>query len=114
MAAHPFEIDLPGSGRELVLRRRYETISILNDLLIAVWFIVGSILFFSDSTATAGTWLFLIGSVQLAIRPTIRLVRRTHLVRHRRRHGGSAAAAPGQAATAGSLEEDGLEDDGDY
>ena len=75
------DIPLPGTDDELVLRQRYEIASILNDLLIAVWFIVGSVLFFSEDTATAGTWLFLVGSVQLAVRPTIRLARRVHLTR---------------------------------
>lgn len=64
---------------EIVLRARYEILSIVNDILIAVWFIIGSILFFSDSTATLGTWLFLLGSVQLLIRPMIRLIRRVHI-----------------------------------
>ncbi|WP_308202698.1 YrhK family protein [Curtobacterium flaccumfaciens] len=42
---------------------------------------VGSVLFFSESTTTAGTWLFLIGSIQLLVRPVIRLSRRLHLGR---------------------------------
>ncbi|MEO9221449.1 MAG: YrhK family protein, partial [Mycobacteriaceae bacterium] len=28
---------------EIVLRQRYEILSIVNDILVAVWFIVGSI-----------------------------------------------------------------------
>lgn len=69
-------------GREeLVIRHRYEVVSIVNDLLIGVWFAVGSILFFSPDTSRAGTWLFLIGSVQLIIRPVIRLTRYLHLQR---------------------------------
>lgn len=66
---------------EITLRRRYEVLSIVNDILIAVWFIVGSVLFFYESTAYAGTWLFLIGSVQLLIRPVIRLTRHVHIRR---------------------------------
>jgi hypothetical protein len=66
---------------ELLIRRRYEVLSIANDLLIAVWFMAGSILFFKESTTTAGTWLFLIGSIELAIRPVIRLTRHLHLQR---------------------------------
>ncbi|MGO1850764.1 MULTISPECIES: YrhK family protein [unclassified Microbacterium] len=66
---------------EIVLRRRYEVLSIVNDILIAVWFIVGSILFFSSETSTVGTWLFLVGSVQLLCRPAIRLVRHVHVRR---------------------------------
>ena len=66
---------------ELVISRRYEVPSIVNDLMIGIWFAVGSILFFSASTTRDGTWLFLIGSVQLLIRPIIRLTRNLHLQR---------------------------------
>lgn len=66
---------------ELVIRRRYEALSIVNDILTALWFIAGSILFFSDSTATAATWLFLLGSLELLLRPAVRLARLVHLRR---------------------------------
>ncbi len=66
---------------ELLIRRRYETLSIINDILAGVMFVVGSVLFFSPSTAVAGTWLFVIGSVSMLLRPTIRLTRRFHLIR---------------------------------
>lgn len=69
---------------ELLLRQRYEVLSILNDIAVALWFVVGSILFFSPATTYAGTWLFLLGSLQLLARPVIRLSRRVHL---QRRHG---------------------------
>lgn len=68
-------------SEELVIRQRYEVLSIVNDLLIALWFVVGSVLFFWDSTVGAGTWLFLLGSIQLMIRPIIRLHRRVKLRR---------------------------------
>ncbi|PDP84432.1 hypothetical protein CQJ94_27540 [Glycomyces fuscus] len=70
-------------GDELVIRRRYETASIVNDILIALWFIAGSIMFFSEAWTTAGTWCFLIGSVELLIRPAIRLSRQLHIRRVR-------------------------------
>ncbi|WP_402469539.1 YrhK family protein [Isoptericola aurantiacus] len=66
---------------EIVVRHRYETLSIANDICIGLWFVIGSVLFFSDATATAGTWLFLVGSVQMLVRPGIRLARRVHLQR---------------------------------
>lgn len=66
---------------ELVIRRRYEALSIGNDVLIALWFLVGSILFFWESTATAATWCFLLGSVEFLARPAIRLSRHFHLQR---------------------------------
>lgn len=73
------DVNLRIGHEELVLRGRYEVLSILNDVLIAVFFIIGSILFFQESTATAGTWLFLLGSIELLLRPVIRLARRFHL-----------------------------------
>lgn len=66
---------------EFVIRRRYETLSIINDILVALWFIVGSIMFFFESTTTDGTWLFLLGSIELLIRPIIRLARNLHVQR---------------------------------
>lgn len=68
---------------ELLLRQRYEVLSILNDIAVALWFVAGSILFFSPDTTYAGTWLFLLGSLQLLVRPVIRLSRRIHLQRRR-------------------------------
>lgn len=66
---------------ELVIRRRYELLSITNDFLMALWFVVGSVLFFKESTTYVATWFFLVGSVQFLIRPTIRLARHFHLQR---------------------------------
>lgn len=73
------DLDLHLGEKELVLHNRYETFSILNDVMIALWFIVGSILFFNENTTTAGTWMFLGGSVELLIRPAIRLTRNIHI-----------------------------------
>lgn len=64
---------------ELVIRRRYEVVSICNDILIAAWFIAGSIMFFYSSMMVPGTWCFLIGSIELLIRPAIRLTRLVHI-----------------------------------
>lgn len=77
------DLTLPGKGREMVvLRNRYEVASTANDLLIGIWFTVGSVLFFWEATTYAGTWFFVVGSAQLLIRPGIRLARRIHLQRH--------------------------------
>ncbi len=69
-------------GREeLDIRNRYEVLSILNDFVIGLWFVAGSVLFFSGSTSTVGIWMFLLGSLQMLIRPGIRLARRVQLHR---------------------------------
>ncbi len=71
---------------ELVIRQRYEALSIGNDVLIALWFLVGSILFFWESTTVAATWCFLLGSIEFLVRPVIRFTRLVHI----RRIGGNA------------------------
>lgn len=66
---------------QLVIRRRYEVISILNDLLIAVWFLVGSVLFLYPSLESSAIWMFIIGSFQFLVRPTLRLLAHFHIRR---------------------------------
>jgi len=85
-------------GREeLVVRARYEALSIANDTLIALWFIAGSVMFFYASLMTPGTWCFLLGSVELLIRPVIRLSRQIH-VRSIRAAGGPSTT-PAESST---------------
>lgn len=67
---------------ELIIHQRYEVLSIINDLMLALWFAIGSVCFFYEGEIQKiGTWLFVIGSVQLMIRPLIRLTRSIHLKR---------------------------------
>jgi len=68
-------------AEELTIRRRYETASIFNDFLIGLWFLVGSVAFLRPSWQEFGTWLFIIGSAELLLRPMIRLAHRIHLQR---------------------------------
>lgn len=78
--------------QELVIRRRYEAASIVNDVLIGLWFLIGSVFFFFDSLTRAGTVLFVIGSVEMLIRPVVRLARHLHLQRLHRGSAGVGAA----------------------
>lgn len=66
---------------ELIIRRRYEALSIANDFFIAVWFLVGSVLFLFPSQETLAVWCFIVGSFQFLIRPTLRLASHIHLQR---------------------------------
>lgn len=78
--------------QELVIRHRYEAASIVNDVLIGLWFLIGSVFFFFDSLTRAGTVLFVIGSVEMLIRPVVRLARHLHLQRLHRGSAGVGAA----------------------
>ncbi len=64
---------------EVIIRRRYELASIGNDFLIALWFLVGSILFLFPELETYAIWLFIIGSFQFLIRPSLRLMSHFHI-----------------------------------
>lgn len=90
MAENNGDIHLHIGPEELVIRQRYQVFSIANDVLIGVWFLIGSFMFFSDALMTTGTWLFVIGSIEMLIRPVIRLIRHLHLQRFRGSSGVSA------------------------
>lgn len=77
----PRDFTLTIGRDELRIRGIYETLSIANDFLAGLLFLVGSVLFFWESTMFTATWLFVIGSVLFVGRPTIRLARRVHLGR---------------------------------
>lgn len=74
-------ITLQLGDEEIVLRQRFEIYSIVNEIGIAVFFTVGSVAFFFEALFNLGVTLFVIGSIQLGIRPAIRLARRTQLRR---------------------------------
>lgn len=61
--------------------QQYEFVRTLIEFLAAVCFIIGSVFFFYPAWVYAGTWLFVIGSVFFAVRPTVRLLLELHLVR---------------------------------
>lgn len=61
------------SGNEF--EYRCEVIGIINELLIAFCFMVGSIFFFFDKLLTAGIWLFVVGSTQMLVNPIIKITK---------------------------------------
>ncbi len=76
-------------GEEHVrVQRKYDALGALNDLLIAIWFLIGSVFFLSSSLVEDGTWLFILGSAQLLIKPALKLASLIHVSRvyHHSRH----------------------------
>lgn len=71
---------MANSPREKRISARYEVAYTLVDFLAALSFIVGSVMFFRSAWQTAGTWLFLVGSVLFAVKPTLRLLKELALV----------------------------------
>jgi len=71
--------DLQGACDHLQrLRDLYALAHLVADFLAGLTFTVGSVLFFWPSTETPGVWLFLIGSLLFAAKPTVRLVHSIH------------------------------------
>jgi hypothetical protein len=66
-------------NQELVLRQRYELLSVINDIGIFLAFTIGSVAFFWTELFNVGVTLFVIGSVMLGFRPIGRLSRRIQL-----------------------------------
>lgn len=64
-----------GSERHKRIYARSEIAYTLVDFTAAALFLVGSALFFSESTTYAATWMFVVGSVLFGLRPTIKLIR---------------------------------------
>ncbi|PLS20302.1 YrhK family protein [Neptunicoccus cionae] len=63
------------SERHKKIYAYFELAYTVVDVTAASLFVLGSILFFREATAYAGTWLFLIGSILFGLRPTLKLVR---------------------------------------
>lgn len=67
----------------------YEIIYTAVDFGAAICFVVGSVMFFSEAWLIPGTWLFLVGSLLFAAKPSLRLAREIQLWRR----GGTEALA---------------------
>jgi hypothetical protein len=70
------------SVREKKVRRFYDWLSIANDIMVGLEFVVGSIFFLPSEQkySTLGVYLFIVGSIQLLIRPMINIARRVHIL----------------------------------
>ncbi|WP_417696558.1 YrhK family protein [Psychromonas sp.] len=73
------DFDLDIGQRHIAIQRRYEALGAFNDLFIAIWFLIGSVFFLNDALIESGTWLFIVGSAQLIIKPVIKLLSLVHV-----------------------------------
>lgn len=73
---------------------RYQVVRTAVDFGAAVCFVMGSAFFFYPSTVRAADWLFLIGSILFAVKPTIDVVRSAHLKRLPGQSDGPARRSP--------------------
>lgn len=73
------ELEFNFVGFDIKIDAFYKLLYQINDVMLALFFIVGSFLFFSEATTFYGTVLFVIGSFELLIRPIITIVRDIHI-----------------------------------
>ncbi len=59
-------------SRERKVNEIYEWLHIVNDFLIGIYFLVGSVFFLYPDLKVAGIWLFIIGSGQMLMGPLLR------------------------------------------
>lgn len=59
--------------------RQYDLVSLINDVLIGLAFVAGSILNFMDSMVTFGNILYLLGSLFLLARPLLKIIHNSTL-----------------------------------
>jgi hypothetical protein len=65
----------------------------------AVCFVIGSSFFFFVSMTTGADWLFLVGSILFALKPTIDVLRSAHLKRLPGQSDGPAHHAPSSTSS---------------
>ncbi|WP_102336332.1 YrhK family protein [Salimicrobium jeotgali] len=64
-------------------RKIYHTLYTINDFLLGLWFFLGSVCFyFEEPWRMIGVTLFVLGSFQFLLRPSIRLFHEFHARRH--------------------------------
>ncbi|MBB6451642.1 hypothetical protein HNQ94_000063 [Salirhabdus euzebyi] len=75
----PDYMDIKIGQHEIIIDERYEFIYNLNDVFIALFFLIGSILFLWDSLEIYAIWMFIVGSALFLLRPLIQFIKRFHL-----------------------------------
>ncbi|PMC40784.1 hypothetical protein CJ195_03600 [Bacillus sp. UMB0899] len=75
----PNYIDVQFGQHEITINERYEFFYNINDVLIALCFLIGSVLFLWKPLESYAIWMFIVGSALFLIRPMIQFIKRFHL-----------------------------------
>ncbi|MFD1887327.1 YrhK family protein [Paenibacillus wenxiniae] len=73
-----YQLAIEFKRRRIVTSNRYEMISVLNDIITTICFLVGSYFFFHKETET-GTIMFIIGNANTLFRAILSLIRKIHV-----------------------------------
>jgi hypothetical protein len=61
------------------IEKKYRVFGLINDFMIGLEFLIGSIEFLPGHLNTVGVYLFILGSFQILLIPTIRIARDMHI-----------------------------------
>ena len=75
------DVSLRVGRRQIDIEQRWEVASIINDIMVGLWFVAGSILAIEGSYPDLALSFFLVGSSLLLLRAILRLGRRVHIRR---------------------------------
>ncbi|MGM0775807.1 MAG: YrhK family protein [Bacillota bacterium] len=64
---------------KMVIEKRYQAVSFVNDMLLGVLYLIGSILFLTDVSQTVSISFFLAGSILMIIRAGLNLLKDLHI-----------------------------------
>ncbi len=76
-----YDLELSNGRFSLYVIKKYESIQLIGDILTGISFVTGSILNITGAASIYGQILYLIGSLALTVRPTIKIIRRSKLNR---------------------------------
>lgn len=76
-----YDLELTYGRFSLYVIKKYESIQLIGDILTGISFVTGSILNITGAASIYGQILYLIGSLALTVRPTIKIIRRSKLNR---------------------------------
>ncbi|WP_406944884.1 YrhK family protein [Halobacillus sp. SY10] len=72
-------VELHIGKHNIFFKKTYDIFYTINDVLIGVCFLIGSIFFYFEHLKNIGVTLFVLASILMLIRPTIRLVHHFHM-----------------------------------
>ncbi|MCF3942808.1 YrhK family protein [Oceanobacillus alkalisoli] len=74
-----YDLEITYGRFRLYIIKKYDSIQLIGDILTGISFVSGSILNLTGAPSMYGQILYLIGSLALTVRPTIKVIRRSKL-----------------------------------
>lgn len=75
------DVEIELGKYQMIIERRYQVLSFVNDLILGVLYLIGSILFLTDVSKVVSISFFLAGSVMMIIRAGLNIFKDLHVKR---------------------------------